>query len=194
MKNQKQQIRNLTTGAILTAIVVVLQFLAIYTRPLFPAFSISLVLIPIVLGAALCGVKTATWLGFVFGVVVFLSGDATWFMGFSIVGTIVTVLLKGVLCGFVTGIVYKALSKAESKAAIFAASVVCPVVNSGVFALGCYVFFLKDLTSVAADSGFANATVYIFLSLIGINFLVELLINIILNPTVTTVMKAIKKN
>ncbi len=190
--NQKKQIQSLTTGAILTAIVVVFQFLAIYTRPLFPVFSITLVLIPVVLGAALCDAKVSTWLGFVFGVVVLLSGDAALFMGFSVVGTVVTVLLKGTLCGLATGLVYKALSKSHKKAAIWVAAVVCPIVNSGVFALGCYVFFLKDLTDMAAENGFASATAFIFLGMIGINFIVELIINIILNPTVTTVMKALK--
>ncbi len=191
MKNQKQKIQSLTTGAILTAIVVVFQFLAIYTRPLFPVFSITLVLIPVVLGAALCDARISGWLGFVFGVVVLLSGDAALFMGFSLVGTIVTVLLKGTLAGLAAGLVYRTLSKNHPKAAVWAASVACPAVNSGVFAIGCYVFFLKDLTVMAAENGYASATAFIFLGMIGINFVVELVINIILNPTVTTVIRAI---
>ena len=38
--------------------------------------SISLVLIPIVIGAAVYGLKTGAWLGLVFGIVVLLAGAA----------------------------------------------------------------------------------------------------------------------
>ncbi len=190
---KKKQTETLAVGAILTALVVVLQFLAIYTRPLFPVFSITLVLIPIVIGAALCGPKISTWLGFVFGVVVLLSGDAAAFLAFSVPGTVITVLLKGTLCGLVTGLCFKALEKKNSKLAIWIASIICPIVNSGVFALGCYIFFLDDLIAMASGSGYASVTAFIFLVLIGVNFLVEVLINVILNPTITFVIRTLRK-
>ena len=60
---------------LLTAIVVVLQLVGSFIK--FGTFSISLVLMPIVVGAALYGVGAGAWLGFVFGVVVLLSGDAS---------------------------------------------------------------------------------------------------------------------
>ena len=60
--------RQLAGMAIFTAIVVVLQLLGTFVR--FGPFSISLVLVPIVIGAALYGAKAGAWLGFVFGVVV----------------------------------------------------------------------------------------------------------------------------
>ena len=68
---------------------------------------ISLVLIPIVIGAATCGPKIGAWLGFVFGIFVLISGDAAAFLSVDIFGTIVTVLLKGTLCGLAAGYVYK---------------------------------------------------------------------------------------
>ena len=77
MTNKKQQTQKLVLGAVLTALVVVLQLLGTFVR--FGPFAISLVLIPIVIGAATCGYKIGAWLGFVFGVVVLLSGDATAF-------------------------------------------------------------------------------------------------------------------
>ena len=64
--------RTLTGVALFTAIVVVLQFLGAFIR--FGPFSISLVLIPIVVGAALYGAGAGAWLGFVFGLVVLLVG------------------------------------------------------------------------------------------------------------------------
>ncbi len=188
---RKERTKTLTIASILTALVIVLQILALFMR--FGIFSITLVLIPIVLGAALCDWKVSTWLGFVFGVVVLLSGDAAWFLGFSVSGTVITVLAKGSLCGFVTGIIYKMIQNRNRKLAIWIASVVCPVVNSGIFALGCYTFFLEDLTATAAEVGYANVTAYIFVGLIGFNFLIEVLINVLLNPAVTAVINVLKK-
>ena len=98
-----EKVRRLVFAAILTAIVVVLQLLGSFIR--FGPFSISLVLIPIVVGAALLGWQYGTWLGFVFAVTVLLSGDAAAFMVVNPFGTIVTVIAKGVLAGTVSGLV-----------------------------------------------------------------------------------------
>ena len=95
MENKRISTRTLTGVALFTAIVVVLQFLGAFIR--FGPFSISLVLIPIVVGAALYGPWAGAWLGFVFGVVVLLSGDAAAFLVISPIGTILVVLLKGAL-------------------------------------------------------------------------------------------------
>ena len=112
---RKKQTENLVLGAILTAIVIVLQLLGGFIK--FGPFSISLVLIPIVIGAAKCGVKIGTWLGFVFGAVVLLSGGATAFFAVNVFGTVLTVLLKGAACGFAAGLTYKLLAKYNKYAA-----------------------------------------------------------------------------
>ena len=110
MSNErKKQTQVLVLGAILTALVVILQFMGSFIR--FGPFAISLVLIPIVIGAATCGVKIGTWLGFIFGVVVLISGDASAFLAVNVFGTIVTVLLKGAACGLAAGLIYKLLEK-----------------------------------------------------------------------------------
>jgi uncharacterized membrane protein len=169
-------------GALLTALVVVLQFAGAFIK--FGAFSVSLVMVPIALGAILCGPIIGAWLGLVFGVVVLLSGDAAWFMGFNAFGTIVTVILKGTLAGFASGIVYKVVSLFHRNAASIAAAIVCPIVNSGVFAAGCYIFFYSDLTGNLAEAGYVDTSAYIFFGLIGVNFLFELLLNTVLSPVI----------
>ena len=178
-------------GAMLTALVVVLQLAGSFVK--FGVFSVSLVLIPIAIGAIACGPAIGAWLGFVFGMVVLLSGDAAWFMGFSPAGTVITVLLKGSLAGLTAGLVYKLVSKFNSYVAAIAAAIVCPVVNSGIFALGCYAFFLKDLAPVASGEGYSTTTAYIFLFLIGGNFIFELLLNTVLSPVVGTLVNLAKR-
>ncbi|MBQ3052174.1 MAG: ECF transporter S component [Clostridia bacterium] len=187
----KKQTQNLVLGAIFTALILVLQLMGSFIR--FGAFSVNIVLVPIVIGAAMCGVKIGAWLGLVSGIAVLISGDAALFLGFSVAGTIVTVLLKGIACGLAAGLIYKLLNKYNRYIAVFAAAAICPIVNTGVFALGCFVFFFKDIANLAADMGFNNAVSCIFIGFIGVNFLLELAANIILSPVILRVLNFNKK-
>lgn len=189
--NKKQQTQKLVLGAILTAIVVILQLMGSFIR--FGPFAISLVLIPIVIGAATCGYKIGAWLGFVFAMVVLLSGDASAFLTIDILGTIITVLLKGTLCGLAAGLVYKLFEKNNRYLAVISAAVVCPIVNTGIFLLGCQIFFMSTITEWGLAAGFNSAAQYMFLGLAGGNFLFELAINIILSPVILRVINY-KKN
>ena len=169
--------------AILTALVIILQYFAIFLRT--SVFSFSFVLIPVVIGAATCGVSTATWLGFVFGVIVLLSGDANPFLTVNAIGTVLTVLMKGILCGFASALVYRGLQKFNRYLAVVVAAVVCPLVNTGVFLLGCLAFFMDTLRTWA---GGTDVVTYMFVVLIGINFIFEMACNIVLSPLVVRLL------
>lgn len=175
-----------------TAIVVVLQLLAVGLRAL-GMFSLSLVLVPIVVGAAMYGWKAGGILGFAFGAAVLLSGDAASFMAVDVLGTIVTVLVKGTACGLAAGAVYKLLEKGNRYVAVFAAAFICPVVNTGVFLLGCLLFFMPTITQWGASLGFSNVGAYMIFGLTGVNFLIELATNLVLAPVITRLIKIGKK-
>lgn len=188
---KKQNTQKLVFAAILTALVIVLQLLGSFIR--FGMFSISLVLVPIIIGAATCGVGIGAWLGFVFGMAVLLSGDAASFIAIDFLGTIITVLAKGTLCGLAAGIVYKLISHKNQYLAVIAAAIICPVVNTGVFLIGCYFFFLETVKSWGVSLGFTNVTEYMFIGLAGGNFIFELITNVILSPVILRVLKFAKK-
>lgn len=183
---RQQQTKQLVLGAVMTALVVVLQLLGSFIK--FGPFSISLVLVPIVIGAAMCGYKIGAWLGIVFGVIVLASGDAAAFYAINVPGTIITVLVKGTLCGLLAGVTYKLVANKNRYLAVMLSAVVCPVVNTGVFLLGCKVFFMSAITEWGATSGFTNAAEYMFLGLAGGNFIFELATNIILAPVILRVI------
>ena len=168
-----------------TAIVIVLQLMGSFIK--FGTFSISLVLVPVVIGAG-------AWLGFVFGVVVLLSGDAAAFLGVNALGTILTVLVKGTLAGLLSGLVYKALENKNRTLAVAVAAVVCPVVNTGVFLIGCLLFFMETIGGWADAMGFgANVGQYMIVGLVGANFIFELLFNVVLSPVVVRLIRIGKK-
>lgn len=185
-----EKTKALVGTSILTAIVIVLQSLSIGIR--FGTFCITLVLIPIVVGAAIYGWKTGAWLGFVFGVVVLLT-DAQAFLAINIPGTIITCVLKGVLAGLCAGLVYQLIEKSNRWLAAIVAAVVSPIVNTGIFLLGCMLFFMDTISQWAEGAGFASAGTYMIVGLVGFNFLIEMGVNIILSSVIIRILDAVKK-
>lgn len=175
---------------LLTAIVVVLQLLG--TPLKLGMFAGAVALLPIVIGAGLYGWKAGAWLGFAFGMTVLMSGDAAPFWAISIPGTIITVLVKGAGCGAVAGFTHRLLNKVNKTLAAYVSAIVAPIVNSGVFAAGCYVFFYQELANWNAGA-YANTSAYIFLFLIGLNFFVELGTSVLLAPVIVRLISIGKK-
>ena len=189
---RKQRTRKMVLGAIMTAFVIVLQSIASMTT-FFGPFSSAVALIPIVIGAAMCGTAVGTWLGIVFGAVVLLTGGANLFLPFSVQGTLITVLVKGAACGFMAGIVYNSLKKFNEYVAAIAAAIVCPITNTGVFLLGCSIFFMKHDQAIAAEAGVQGTGIALFLAFAMANFVLELVSNILLSPIFIRVLKFAKK-
>ncbi|MGN0669206.1 MAG: ECF transporter S component [Oscillospiraceae bacterium] len=190
-KGKKISTSTIVGIGLLTAIVVVLQFVSMALR--FGTFSITLTLVPIVVGAALYGKLTGAWLGFVFGVAVLLTGDAAAFLAINIPGTIATVLVKGAMAGLVSGLVYHLLAKKNQVAAVLLSSITAPIVNTGIFLLGCRLFFYDTVAAWGAGLGFENTFVYMIVGLVGINFIIELGVNLVLNPAILQIIKIGKK-
>lgn len=193
--SKKANIYRLTGLGILTAIIIVLQVFTTFVH--FGPFSITLALIPIVVGAAMYGIGAGAYLGAVFSVVVVImsatGGDPGGFMVWSANPFMCAVLcmLKGTMAGLCAGAVYKALSGKNKIVATVLAALVSPIVNTGIFIIGMLVFF-KD--TLAAWAGGSDLLTYIILGLTGVNFLVELGVNIVLSPIVVKIIDAVNKN
>ncbi|MCH5349481.1 MAG: ECF transporter S component [Oscillospiraceae bacterium] len=190
MSNTSEKTRMLAFMGILTAIVAVLQWMASVIA--FGPFSITLALSPIIIGAAMYDWKAGAWLGTVFGIVVLLT-NATAFLEVSIPATIVVCILKGALAGAAAAAVYKVLEKKNTYLAVMAAAIVCPVVNTGVFLLGCLVFFYNTVSSWVDPEKYSSVLVYMILGLVGVNFLVELVTNLFLSTVIVRILNIIKK-
>ena len=200
-QTKRMETSTLVLGAILTALVILLQYVSMWIR--FGAFSITLSLVPIVIGSIVCGYTMGAWLGLVFGTTVLLSGDANLFFSFNVPGTVITVLLKGTLCGLASGVAYKLSSKIFSKnnlekynfVRVLVSSVICPILNTGIFIAGCYIFFLPNISEMAAKEGIAgNIFGFIITAFVTFNFILELILNILLTPATAKILKATKRN
>ena len=187
MKN-RMQIRKMVGISILTAMVVILQLLSSFIK--FGPFSATLALIPLIMGAIIYGPLVGTILGLTMGVVI-LATDAQAFFVVNPFFTILLCLAKTAVSGLVSGYIYKALAKKNKHLGIILAALATPIVNTGLFALGTIAFFYNTLVQWAGGS---NALSYLFLTMIGFNFLIEFSLNAILSPTFIYLTNVLNKN
>ena len=187
----RKQTEKLALMALLTAIVAVLAYFGGFIK-IGGLASISLTLIPVVIGAALCGPLAGAWLGGVAGVIFFTTADAIFWFGLSIHGTVITVMIKGILSGFCAGLAYKLLEKLNRYLAVVVSAVVCPVVNTGIFLIGSLIFFMDTVSAGATAEGLSVGG-YLIIFFVGLNFVFELLVNIILSPAILRILNIGKK-
>jgi uncharacterized membrane protein len=182
----------MVTLAIFTALIIVLQFVSNVAK--IGPVSITLSLVPIVVGAALFGVSAGAYLGGVFGVVVLLfcitgmdvGGSILWNTSPLVTGLVC--LGKGILAGAAAGAVYRSLARRSGRtSAALCAGIVCPLVNTGLFCLAMVLFFRETLTAWAGGSGILY---YIIFGLAGVNFVVELAVNLVLSPVIVRILDA----
>lgn len=171
--------------ALLSAIVIIFQLLGNFIN--LGITSVSLVLVPVVIGAVVLGYKEGAWLGFLSGCVILFSGAAAAFFSLSPIGTSIIVILKGVLSGLLAGLIYKAVEKFNKIFASLLAAIVCPVVNTGIYTIGCLTVFRPFLSDFGYEGG--NILMFVFITMVGLNFPFELLLNIVLSPAISTVSK-----
>ena len=190
-----KKIRKMTGVALLMALVVVLQLVGGMIPPV-GGFTISLVLIPIVLGAALYGPKTGALLGATFGIVVIIGcitgtdvGGAMVFQANPIL-CILVVMGKGILAGLLSGFAYDVLKKQNPTVAMMVAAAVCPVVNTGTFILCMAAFFMDVL---AAWAGGGDVLGYVLSGLVLCNFVPELVINLLFAPAGLRILRSLEK-
>ena len=123
---------------------------------------------------------------------VLFTGGANAFLVINVPGTIITVLVKGAAAGLVPGLIYIALEKKNRWAATICAAAAAPIVNTGIFLLGCLAFFMGTINEWAAGAGIENAGVYMVTVFVGVNFLVELGANLLLSSVIVRIVDIVK--
>ncbi len=185
--------------ALLAAIIILLQQLVI---PLPGGLTLSLVLVPIVVGAVLFGPAAGAGLGGVFGLVVsflVITGRAGALSEMMWVAhpvlTIAICMLKGIVAGWVAGLMPR-LCKTKPFGGVLLAAAAAPIVNTGIFTAGLLLGFSDVVVKFAAEIGMAGQSVlYIaVVGIVGINFLVEFAANVVLSPAIASIIRAVRKN
>lgn len=187
--NNSLKIKKLVGVAVLAALVAILQSLSLVLK--FGPFSATLALIPIVMGAILYGPKAGLVLGFTMGCFTLL--DAAAFLAVDPVATVFVCLLKASMAGFISGLMFRLVGKFNFTLGIICAALIAPIVNTGIFVIGCYLFFFETIKSWAGSAD-TSVTRFLFLSMLGLNFLLEFALNSVLSPVFTYVTRVLTKN
>ncbi len=189
--------KNVTALAILLALVIVLQVFASG----IPTFGVSLnfSLIPIVIGAIVLGWRAGALLGFANGVVVLIQVilgivplyGIMW--TYSPIVTTLICLVKTTVAGGIAGFLFEIIRRKNGYLAVFVASGCVPVINTALFILGCLTMWNTMAIAAARLAEGANVVKFIFIILVGANFLVEFILNLLVAPALHTVYGVVEK-
>lgn len=177
--------------AMFIAIMAVMNFTPIGYITVAGSFSITLMTIPVALGAACTGISGGTILGFVFGFTSFLQAFGIGFMidpsaaplfGENPFGYTVTCLVPRILAGFLAGLVFSVFEK-KGKINILAfgvSSAMVPVLNTILF-MSSYILFYSN-------TSFGGAVMSVILTILTLNFLIEFLVTLISGTIISKVV------
>lgn len=199
---RNRKILNMVEMAMLVALVVVLQMVSAMIPPIGGSVSITLTLVPVVVGAILFGIKGGAVLGFSFGLIVLINCISGLDIGGNILWntnpffTALVCFVKGTAAGVLPAAVYKLVKGKKENCgsgrkyvSALSAALCAPIANTGLFICGMLLFFMETLKAWAGGSALAS---YVIFVLVGLNFIVEFIINIVLTPAIVRVVEAVK--
>lgn len=195
--NKKQKFlstRNVVYLAVLTTLLVVLNLLGTVFKVIT---NVNLTLIPIVLGALLLGYKGGLILGLISGLMTYAFGvfgldpfTNILFVDHPVL-TFLTCTVKTTLAGFLGGIIYTAIKSKNKYLATFVASGMVPIINTAVFIIGALTMY--DSISIMSSNNGVGVMYFLIIMCAGVNFLIELGINLLVAPAINTVVRVLDK-
>lgn len=202
MKNRKQ-IREITMLAVLSALIILMSFTPIgYIKIIPMGLEITLLVIPVVIGAICLGPKGGLILGTLFGITSLLqcvfgfSPFGATLLSINPIFTAILCIIPRSLMGFLVGVIFKSLNKIFKKdlLAHIIASVSGALLNTIFFMTTLCLFFYNTeyITSFKDALGAANVFSFIIL-FVGINGIVEAVVNFIVGAAVTKTLFTIFK-
>ena len=199
MSTIKTKTLRLVQLGLLSGLIILLQMYVVI--PLPGSLTLSLVLVPIVVGAVLYGPGAGAALGGIFGLVVSIMAIqgqlgllTNMMVAYNPLLTVIVCMLKGIGAGFVPGIIAKAFKKRRF-AGILLAAAAAPITNTGIFLLGMFTVFRSVMDEFATNIGMGGMSAIYFavVVLVGVNFIIEFSANIILSPAIASIVNAVKK-
>ena len=176
--NKKFTTTQIVGTGLLLALEIVFQIIGNYLQ--FGPVNINLSLVTIVMAAVLYGPLSGAILGFFNGIMALFSPSTlAIFMPISPIGTVIVCLLKTTLAGVLSGLVFNLLKNKNKIIGLVLASLIVPIVNTGIFIALSFVFFRPFLES--GTEAYPNLGAFVIFGLIGWNFVFEILTTVILS-------------
>ncbi|MCI8300512.1 MAG: ECF transporter S component [Lachnospiraceae bacterium] len=200
--NTKQKINTacLVELALLIAIILILAFTPVgYIRTL--GLEITLIVVPVAVGAVTLGSAAGAVLGGIFGVTSFIQCFGMSYFGSVLLSinpvfTFLVCVPTRILMGWLTGFLYQVFLKCGplKKRALTLANLCCPLLNTLFFMGTLTLFFYQSeyIQGIAAGLGASNPLVFILL-FVGVNGLVEAAVCFVAGSAVSQALKKVVK-
>ena len=184
--NKRITTQQIVGTVLLLALEIIFQIIGNYLQ--IGPVNINLSLVAVVLAAVLYGPLSGAVLGFFNGLIVLLSPSTiAIFMPISPIGTVIACLLKCTIAGLVAGFVFKLFKNKNNLIGLIIASILVPVINTGIFSVVCLLFFRPFLESGVSET-FPNIGAFLIFGVIGINFIVEIISTVALSTPVGMIL------
>lgn len=202
MKNkQKINTAYLVEMALLMAIILIMAFTPVgYIRTL--GLEITLIVVPVAVGAVTLGPTAGAILGGTFGITSFIqcfgmSHFGAMLLSINPVLTFLVCVPTRILMGWLTGVMYQGFLKCAplKKVSLALANLCCPLLNTLFFMGTLTVFFYQSeyVQGIAATLGAKNPLVFILL-FVGINGLVEAAACFVAGSAISQALKKVVKH
>jgi LytS/YehU family sensor histidine kinase len=103
--------------------------------------------------------------------------------------TFLTCTVKIIVAGMLGGLVYGWLKEKNKYVAVFVASAIVPIVNTAIFILGALAMYDTIASNFSEDVMY-----FLVITCAGVNFLIELGINLLVAPAIHSIIKVIDKS
>ena len=184
--NKRITTQQIVGTGLLLALEIIFQIIGNYLQ--IGPVNINLSLVTVVLAAVLYGPLSGAVLGFFNGLIVLLSPSTlAIFMPISPIGTVIACLLKCTIAGLVAGLLFKLFKNKNNLIGLIIASILVPVINTGIFSVVCLLFFRPFLESGVSEA-FPNIGAFLIFGVIGINFIVEIISTVALSTSVGMIL------
>ena len=200
MEKKKFSTKQFVEMALLTAIIVLLAFTPIgYIRTL--GLEITLIVVPVTVGAVTLGPTAGAVLGAVFGITSFIqcfgmSPFGAVLLGINPLSTFVVCVVSRVLMGWLTGLICQGLQKATSvrRVSVVIANLCGPLLNTFFF-MGTLIllFYGSDYIQGLAESMGASGPLAFVIAFVGINGAVEAVVCFIVGSAVSKALLTVNR-
>lgn len=192
------QAKKLTYFAVLTALTFVLQLLGNTVK--IGVVTLNFSLIPIVLAAIMLGVWYGMALGAITGLIILFNCGILGADGFTnvlfatdpVIITLVCVV-KTALAGALSALLFKWVNKHNGFVATIVAAGIVPIINTCIFILG-MLCIIPSLNAAGFIAEGANAFAVIVLGFVGLNFVFEFALNVIVAPALYRVINILDRS
>ena len=198
--NKKMNTMYMVEMALLIAIILIMAFTPIgYIRTF--GLEITLIVVPVAVGAVTLGPTAGAVLGAVFGITSFIqcfgmSPFGAVLLSINPIYTFIVCVLSRILMGGLTGLLYKIFQKSNplKKISVMLANLCCPILNTLFFMGTLTLFFYRTeyIQGIAPSMGAGNPFIFVIL-FVGVNGVVEAVACFVAGSAISQALKKVVK-